>query len=330
MRYTKPPLSFDQQADLLISRGLKVSDRNLLIDRLRVVNYYRLSAYWYPFRQKDETLKPDTSFDEVWSRYVFDRQLRLLVMDAVERVEVAIKTRLAEQHALKHGGFGYISRDCFAQPAGYIKRVKATIKRFLRPFLPHGLATQKRFLDPHDDFLNRVRSTAADSREEFVRHYFKKYIDEKDLPIWMVVEIMTLGNTLTMLQRLTSDEKRALAACFNVMPPTLESWILTLNYVRNLCAHHSRLWNRTLAIRPIIPNKKHGPEWHSPVSFENEKVFGVLTILRFLLIQIAPQSRWAARLSALFSQYSQVPLKEMGFPDKWETCPIWQGVDHGG
>ncbi len=217
MKYKKPPLSFVQQADLLISRGLQVPKRDELIEKLQVVNYYRLSAYWFPFKQADETLKPGTTLDLVWGRYVFDRQLRLLVMDAIERVEVAIKTRMAEQHALKHGGFGYLSRDCFIQPAHRWNKAKAAIKRIIRPILPFCIAAQRKFLDPHDDFLGRIRQTAAESREEFVRHYFEKYTDEKDLPIWMAVEIMTLGNMLAMFQRLTPEEKRALAGSFKVM-----------------------------------------------------------------------------------------------------------------
>lgn len=330
MRYTKPPLSFEQQADLLISRGLQVTHRDKLIEKLQVVNYYRLSAYWFPFRQADEILKPGTTLELVWGRYVFDRQLRLLVMDAIERVEVALKTRMAEQHAREHGGFGYLSRNCFVQPTHRWNRVKATMKRIVRPILPFCIAAKRKYLDPHDDFLNRIRQTSAESREEFVRHYFGKYTDEKDLPVWMAVEIMTLGNMLAMFQRLAPEEKRAIAGSFHLMAPVLESWILTLNYVRNLCAHHSRLWNRTLAIRPVIPNKKHGPEWHTPASFGNEKIFAVLTTLRFLLKQVAPQSQWAERLADLFNRYNRVPLREMGFPDNWKECPIWKEHQYGG
>ncbi|KIE18641.1 hypothetical protein DS62_10765 [Smithella sp. SC_K08D17] len=92
MKYTKPSLTFEEQADLLIKRGLVVSDRKTLLIHLNNVNYYRLSAYWYTFRQADDTLKPGTTFEMIWRRYTFDRQLRLLVMDAIERVEIAFRT----------------------------------------------------------------------------------------------------------------------------------------------------------------------------------------------------------------------------------------------
>ena len=89
MKYTKPALTFEQQADLLLTRGM-TGDRAAVIQRLRVVNYYRLSGYWFPYRRLDDSFEPGTTFDTVWQHYVFDRRLRLLVMDAVERMEVAV------------------------------------------------------------------------------------------------------------------------------------------------------------------------------------------------------------------------------------------------
>src|SRR5277367_3352549 len=102
VKYTKPVLSFEQQADQLLNRGLE-ADRARLIETLSRVSYYRLSAYWHPFKQPDESFAPATTLDMVWRRYTFDRQLRLLVMDAIERVEVAIlRTLMVEHHARKY------------------------------------------------------------------------------------------------------------------------------------------------------------------------------------------------------------------------------------
>ena len=109
MKYTKPSLTFTEQADQLLSRGMVTADRETLITHLGNVSYYRLSAYWYPFREPDETLKPGTTFEMVWRRYTFDRQLRLLVMDAIERVEVAVRTRLTNAFTLKYGAFGHLN-----------------------------------------------------------------------------------------------------------------------------------------------------------------------------------------------------------------------------
>ncbi len=106
MKYTKPALTLEEQADLLLNRGM-AGDRNIMIARLRTVGYYRLSGYWFPFRKTDESFKEGTSFETVWNRYAFDRRLRLLVMDAIERIEVAVRSELAHYHSLHFGPFGY-------------------------------------------------------------------------------------------------------------------------------------------------------------------------------------------------------------------------------
>jgi abortive infection bacteriophage resistance protein len=151
VRYTKPPLTFEQQADRLLNRGMS-GDRSVIISRLRSVNYYRLSGYWFPFRipnpetpsSPSETFKPGTTFDEVWARYAFDRRLRLLVMDAIERVEVAVRTGIAYHHAHLHGPFAY-AMDNASLPK-------------LTP-------------DEYTQFSARVSVENGRSKETFVKHF---------------------------------------------------------------------------------------------------------------------------------------------------------------
>lgn len=300
MRYTKPPLTFAQQAQRLIDRGMIVSDYNLLIERLSAVSYYRLSAYWYPFKQPDETFQRGTTFEMVWRRYTFDRQLRLLVMDAVERIEVTIlRTLMVEQFALQYGAFGHLAKANFS------------------PSFPN---------DEYMRLLTEIEATTKRSREVFVEHFFQKYASEPHLPLWMAAEIMSFGQLLTFFRHLNYTEKKSLAHRFDLHPPVLESWLHTLNYIRNLCAHHGRLWNRELAIRPKIPEKRHLPAWHQPIRVENARIFAVLTLCRFLLEEIAPQSEWHKRLLSLIDKYPDIPLVIMGFPQRWEESTIWKNT----
>ncbi len=113
MKYIKPALTFEEQSDLLISRGL-IAERDKILKTLKAVNYYRLSAYFLPYKTADENFIPDTTLEAVWSRYTFDRQLRLLVMDAIERVEIALKTQIASFFSIKHGTFGYLNKENFS------------------------------------------------------------------------------------------------------------------------------------------------------------------------------------------------------------------------
>jgi len=127
MRYTKPPLTFSQQADLLLSHGL-TGDREVIISRLQAVNYYRLSGYWYPFKNPDGTIKSGITIENIWRRYVFDRRLRMHVMDGIERVEVAIRTDVVQWFFHKYGPFAYSTPST----------------------LPHLTPAQ------HDEFLRRI------------------------------------------------------------------------------------------------------------------------------------------------------------------------------
>ena len=95
-----------------------------------------------------------------------------------------------------------------------------------------------------------------------------------------------------------------------------------MNIIRNMAAHHGRLWNRTMGIRPKIPQKDSA--WHSPVEIDNDRMFGVLSICRYCLRRIAPQSRWQTRLEDLFNSSPSIPIQKLGFPANWKSSPIWQ------
>jgi len=293
VRYDKPPLTFQQQADLLLSRGL-IADRGELIAKLKAVNYYRLTGYLYPLRRSDDTFHPGTTLDLVWHRYVFDRQLRLLVLDAVERVEVSVRTAVVYEHCHQYGPFGYVD------PINLPK------------------LSQRDF----DEFLRRTREDARKSKEAFAIHFKSRYGDtHSDLPLWMAVELMSMGSLLTLFKGMNSKSKKVCARQYGITWETLENWLLCLNTIRNICAHHARLWNRVLGIRPVIPRDT---EWHRPVEVRNDRVFSVLTLLKYALTIVAPQSRWSDRLRSLMEKYPDVPLGDMGFPQNWRDCPIWR------
>lgn len=285
LKYFKPATTYEQQADLLLQRGL-AANRDVLLRRLQSVGYYRLCAYWHPFKRPDDSFEPGTNFDTIWQRYTFDRQLRLLVMDGIERVEVAVRTVLLTELALRGGPFVHLD-----------------IRNF------HGVAS-----DTHARFVAELRDGAQRSREVFVDHFRATYDEFPDLPIWAAAEIMSFGHMLTLFNMSGKHVQNTVAARYNLPGIVLQSWLLTLNYVRNLCAHHSRLWNRELAIRPAIPYAKRHPEWHGTVPIDNRRVFAVLTLLHYLLRRVAPQTHWRNRVFAVFDRFPDVPWAADGHP----------------
>ena len=295
MEYKKVPLTFDEQADLLINRGLQ-AERDRLIFHLKSVNYYRISGYLYPFKMSDSKFKPGTTFEMVWRRYTFDRRLRILLLDAIERVEVAIRAQLVYRFSHSNGPFGHLDS---------VNLPKLSPKEY------GGL-------------LNLLKEETERSKEIFVEHFKIKYGDKHiHLPLWLAVEIASFGTLLTFFRGVEPEIKRQIAGEYSIPDKVLFSWLRSLNAIRNVCAHHARLWNRGIGYKPLIPSGRKYPEWHVPVKIENNRVFGILTILKYLLGKIPPQSNWFSRLQGLLIEYPEIPLDQMGFPEGWQKNPIW-------
>ncbi|MCZ2340886.1 MAG: Abi family protein [Bacteroidales bacterium] len=302
MKFTKPFLSYDQQADQLIARGLQ-GDKATLVAHLQSVSYYRLSGYWYPFRKPDpahpgqklDDFSPDATIEKVWDRYIFDRRLRLLVMDALERIEVDARTRLAYLHAEKHGPFGYADDP-------------ATLPGLILP--------------DRTKFLDYFRDQLTTSREDFVEHFRTKYgRDHNDLPIWVACELMTFGTLFTFYRGCAPSVQKALAGRYGVADVVCLSWLKALNTIRNICAHHARLWNRVLGVKPMIPNKS--PRWNKPVPIPNDRVFSILTICHHCLNIIAPGHSWTDRFKKVLADHPNIPRAGLGLITDWDKHPAW-------
>ena len=135
---------------------------------------------------------------------------------------------------------------------------------------------------------------------------------------------MSYGCMLTMYKGISDSIKKEIAVHYGIPDKVLTSWLQTINVMRNICAHHSRLWNRELGVKPFIPRKQKYPQWHVPVEIPQNRIFGVLTILRYLLSIIAPQSKWESRLLGLLDEYPEISRRSMGFPDNWKESPLWK------
>ncbi len=309
MEYKKSFLSFNEQADLLISRGL-LADKEILINRLSSVNYYRLSAYMYPFRLDDDMFKPNTTLDLIWSNYCFDRKLRILILDAIERVEVSIKTDIAYYLSKETSPFSFFEYESFPN------------------FYKNKNDNERK--EEYKKLLEKINQEVKHSREEFVKHYIEKYdkkfikLLESDiyvLPNWMTVELLSFGVVKTLFKGLPNNIKKSIAKKYNVSSSILESWLQTIQIVRNICAHHGRIYNRNLSYIPKIPKN-----WKDINNIPNNKIFCILTILNYLLNIIDSESTWSRKLVNLLKENLDIPLNVMGFNDDWYNLSIWYNV----
>ncbi len=310
---------------MLKGRGLGVTDDAAALSCLRRIGYYRLSAYWYPLRQIrsekcDKTGKtfvyrrgefqPDSSFEQVLSLYVFDKRLRLLVLDAIERIEVALRVDISYLLGAK---------DPFAHT---------------NPELLHGNFAKK--VNPktgrtrHQAWLDRYQAVVDRSQEDFVKHYHKKY--GHPFPIWVAVELWEFGMLSTFYQGMRVGDATDIAIKYGLPDwKILQSWLRSLNFVRNVAAHHSRLWNKNLVDQPKLPSLGQVDGFDVLVDRPTvvSRIFVVLCILLHFMRIIGPNSTWSNRLRRHLEDFPAmryVSLSDMGFPDDWREQPLWRDV----
>jgi abortive infection bacteriophage resistance protein len=306
--YTKPPLTFTDQVVKLQSRGMLVPDTAQAESFLSRVNYYRLTAYWLPFEQTHEppVFRPGTTFDSVKSLYVADRELRLLFMDALGRIEIAFRTQWAYHFSHAFGPHAHLDR---AQ-ADDLKMWGSSVTKLIH--------------------------SVGGSKEKFILHSQSKY-SEILPPVWAVCELMSMGELSHWFAHLKDRNTRELiSSAFSLDLETFASWIQHLCYVRNLCAHHSRLWNRSMTKTPKVPRGRPVPLRGEFVVEErntlvpgrdarHRKIYNTMLIMLYLMDQIAPQSDWRSRLRTHLAS-GTLNLNQMGFPTGWEERPIWTGA----
>ncbi|MDO8418041.1 MAG: Abi family protein [Agitococcus sp.] len=292
--FNKPPLTFAKQLQLLKSRGMIVNDDNKALNYLGQLNYYRLGAYWLPFEQSHQSHQflQGTTFERVVDLYVFDRELRLLVLDAIERVEVSVRTRWAYILAHTHGTHAHTQASIF------------------KPTWSHSTQLQK------------LEDEYQQSQEKFVQHLRNKH-SESVPPLWVQVELFSFGQLSKWLANLTSStDRNAICRHYGFDEVYFVSFMHHLTTIRNICAHHGRLWNRDLTVTFKLPSRN--PQRLVPAlnNQQTRKLYNTLATLAFLLDGICIGHHWRKRLIDLIDKH-QIDVAAMGFPSTWRTLPFW-------
>jgi abortive infection bacteriophage resistance protein len=288
MHYTKRPLTYSEQIDLLRARGLHVADAARAKRWLNRTSYYRLSAYFIPFKiPSTDTFGPAASFDSVIELYNFDARIRLLVMQAIEKIEVAVRATIVYEMTHSLGPFAYTDPVNFAPTFDHVK------------------------------LMETITHEKERSNETFVTHYQATYTLEPHLPLWMVTELVSFGTLSTMYRGFSRGLQRAISDAYEVPEGAFKTWLHTLSYTRNSCAHHNRLWNRKFAIKPKLP-----PGWPYMIP-TNDRLYAILVVVQHMLRIIAPRCRWKDRIMALILAHPSVNRYHMGFPANWLSLEPW-------
>lgn len=300
VKYKKPFISFEEQLKKLICRGLGVENQGRAINILKYNSYYRLRAYTYPFQDNTDAKHPfiqKVSIEEIYDLYNFDRKLRSLLFQALEKIEIAFRTQIIYQFAKTYGSHWQLEPRIFKDTA-----------RFAR----------------HLELLN---NEVERSKETFINHYHEKYAAPTHPPCWMSLEISSFGTLSMIYQNLKpGKEKDAVAENLGLKKiRTLENWIFCFNHLRNICAHHSRLWNKRLTALPFLPYNEKQPFLNKKEINEiyPNKVYAIICCIYYILRAIDSSNLFKENLINLMKNCPLKQEKEMGFPNNWQGQTVW-------
>lgn len=299
--YAKPALGIPDQINKLIARGMTIADRQLAEHCLHHISYYRLSAYWLPFEhpkgQAGPRCFPGITLEMVMALYDFDRKLRLLVLDAIARVEVAIRGSWAYQMAMLAGAHGYVDIVHYGD-----------VNTFYQNY-------------------SRLAAEVGRSKDTFIVHYKRNYVGPPMPPVWMASEILSFGQLSQRYAALKEPKVRqTVADPFDLDETIFIPVVQQLATVRNTCAHHGRLWNKTLNVTLKLPKKQPVDLANALNRHANQKIYNTLAMLKFLLSKAEPANDWGQRLTALMETLPARREAEMGFPPDWADMNLWGGT----
>lgn len=293
----KPPRTINEQIDLLKSRNMLFQDEIQAEHFLRNISYYRLKGYWWEMQtdKKKHVFEENSYFEDAIHLYNFDRNFRLIVFNAVERIEIALRTKMIYHLSLKYGPHWHLEPNLF----------------------------QNRY--HFNLFLQKVEGELSTSSEEFIKKHLKNH-PEIEPESWKLLEILTLGTLSKLYQNLKHQlpEKSTIAKEFGLYNQKhLSSWLITITLIRNIIAHHGRLWNRVIINKYDWPKTQIAPLLnYIPNNHQRRKVFPILSAIIYMNNFISPGHHIKEELLNLFSEF-EIPLNKMGFPEEWEKQDIW-------
>ncbi len=288
-KYDSPPTTIAEQLKIISGRGLKIEDSKEAREFLARVSYYRFSGYALYFeifenRKRTHVFKPNSTFREVISIYDFDADLRKLIFSTVEYIEIAFRTQLClHTSCTTKNSHWQLDETLFDSNFDYPKFKKNCKKE-----------------------IKRSKKT-----EGFIKSYYENYYTPKFPASWMMIEVVSFGAWSRMYNSLNDQSvRKQIAEYFGINPRLLETWIHTIVIMRNFCAHHSRIWNRTFSINPKLTNlmKQH----YKGRPHSRKRIALVLDIISELLKPLGRYDWFIDQLNQLFIQYPDIPYESMG------------------
>jgi abortive infection bacteriophage resistance protein len=296
----KPAFTIEEQIQLLKSRGMFFRDEPKAAILLKNISYYRFKGYWWDM-QTDKVLhifSPGSYFEDVVDRYNFDRELRLILFDAIELIEIALRTKIIYHLSISYGSLWYTNPRLFDDIAN------------------------------HSQHMLDLQSEFDRSHEIFIRDHKKRYPNDP-ADAWKVMEVASFGTLSKIYKNLHHQlpEKSIIAKEMGLnLHSELSSWLESITYIRNIIAHHSRLWSRNMVKTPVSHLKNPSGQWFSinPTAVQLKKPYLIISIMVYLCNAIEPNHKIKLKILQLFKTNPNIQIYKMGFLNSWNYQPIWE------
>lgn len=286
--YNKPALDIAGLIKHIRAKNIIIEDDKKAAFYLQTVSHHRLLPYLDSLLRNHHHFPNQLTLDRVWELYCFDRDLRLLINDAIERIEVTFRTSLSETMSYHYSPHWFLEKRIFKNPDRYI------------------------------GFMEQINSACRDKHNSSIQEYYQYYNYPKFPPSWIIFECLSFGTCVSAFTNIKHlKDRKAICNIFQGHPTTMESWLYAIRYMRNLCAHHARVWNRWFVISPALTFML-GKYFN-----KQNTCYAHLIVLNNLLEKISPESKWKMRLKYLLEKYKSFPLHEMGFATDWQNDIFW-------
>lgn len=278
----QPPMTVEQQIENLKSLNLQIQDEEYARAFLNDVSYFRfIKAYSLGLKPKNGVYQDGTTFEQLVELYLFNANFRHLLFSEIERIEVNLRCRISNFFSVKYGVLGYKTASNFANEiyhASFLREIESEINR--------------------------------NKRAPFIRNFQDNY-EDGSIPFYALVEIFSFGTLSKFYKNLENSDKKSIAASYGVGYTYFESWIESIAYVRNLCAHYGRLYNAKLTKTPrLYPSDR-------ALGVSNARIFGVLLCMKYIVTNDDHWTRFINSIALLFQQYPHANKSTMGFPENW-------------
>ncbi len=300
--YTKQPLSVKQQIALLKSRNLIIENEEQAEKVLYSISYFRLAAYLRPMEadKVNHIFKPDSKFENAIVLYNFDCELRNLLFNAIQLIEIALRTRIIQEFSISDGAFWFYDTSLAEDGHNFLENMISLDRELKR------------------------------SKEDFIKEHYAKYDSPAFPPAWKSLELASFGTLSKFYYNYNNIKaKKKVARSFNLpQHEILESWMRSVAVLRNCCAHHVRVWNRVYPKMPQLTGFNPRGKWITDVPTVANRLYSILCCIAYWLDSMDKGEIFKQQIRALIKQYPSVDNAALGFPEKWEDEALWKNTNY--